>query len=481
MLLTRGLMNQIFSSVESKFVAVYYAAIFLTPANVCAAAQVIARCGHYVLKPIADFARSIRGAAPQAALILGGLILAPALSLGQPAPAAESAAASVGAALPPDVVELRREGNEALYNMDYATARAKFEEIKRRIPHHPAGDLYIATLIWLQHLSKSRRLQTSLYQNDSSFYAGADKAKDDNEGDAVDPELDRAFRDRMAQAKTKALALVARNKNDADAQYFLGAYYGVMAGYEASTARKFRAALRNGSRSVDAHEKVLKLNPNYYDAYLSVGMYDYIVGNLPFFYKTLAAVAGVRGNKKRGIARLQTIVEKEAATADDARVMLLAIYQNEKRYDDALAMLDQLSAKYPRSYLLKLERAYTLVSLKRTNDAYAVFEELLKDPAAAGAADLVHYQYAEALAANKEHKRAAEHFLEVPKVKSADANLATLALLRAAQVLDLAGERNDAVAQYKAVLARPNVYDTREQAEKGLKQPFKVKDRGNGD
>ena len=97
----------------------------------------------------------------------------------------------------------------------------------------------------------------------------------------------------MAQAKTKALALVARNKNDADAQYFLGAFYGVMAGYEASTARKFFAAMRNGSRSVDAHEKVLKLKPDYYDAYLSVGMYDYIVGTLPFGYKAIAAIAGL--------------------------------------------------------------------------------------------------------------------------------------------------------------------------------------------
>jgi tetratricopeptide (TPR) repeat protein len=381
----------------------------------------------------------------------------------------------------PEVIELRREGNEALYNMEYATARAKFEEIKKRAPHHPASDLYVATVIWLEHLNKSRRLQTSLYQNESSFYAGADKAKEDNEGDAVDPAVDRAFRDRMAQAKTKALALVARNKNDADAQYFLGAYYGVMAGYEASTARKFFAAMRNGSRSVDAHEKVLKLKPDYYDAYLSVGMYDYIVGSLPFAYKAIAALAGIRGNKQRGITRLQTIVEKESATADDARVMLLAIYQNEKRYEDALALLEQLSAKYPRSYLIKLEKAYTLVSLKRANDAYAAFEELLKDPAAAPAVDLVHYQYAEALAMNKEHKRAAEHFLEVPKSTGADANLATLALLRAAQVYDLAGQRNDAVAQYKAVLARPNVYDTREQAEKGLKQPFKEKEKGNGD
>lgn len=392
-------------------------------------------------------------------------------------------AATPGAALTPEVIELRRAGNAALYNIDYETARAKFEEIKKLQPQHPAGDIYLATVIWLEHLNKSRRLQTSLYRDESNFYAGAEKAKEENEGDEVEPAVDRAFRDRMAQAKTKAMALVARNKNDADAQYFLGSYYGVMAAYEASVARKFFAAMRNGSRSVDAHEKVLKLKPDYYDAYLSVGMYDYITGNLPFVYKALATLAGVRGNKKRGIERLQTIIEKDAATADDARVMLLAIYQNEKRFGDALAILQQLNAKYPRSYLLKLETASTLVTLNRPKDAYAAFEDLLKDPAAAVAEDLIHYQYAEALELGKEHARAAEHFLAVPKSKGADAALATLALLRAAQVYDLAGQRNEAVAQYKAVLARPNVYDTREQAERGLKHPFaeKEKERKNSE
>src|SRR5882672_3519190 len=360
-------MNRIFSSIDSMFVAIYYAVIFLTPANVRGAARLIADCG----LRITDFARSLRGAAPQAALIFCGLMLASASSLGQPAQSGiNDPQSAISAALPQDVIVLRREGNEALYNMDYVTARAKFEEIKKRIPHHPAGDLYVATVIWLEHLNKSRRLQTSLYKDESSFYAGAEKAKEESEGDVVDSAVDRAFRDRMAQAKTKALSLVARNKNDADAQYFLGAYYGVMAGYEASTARKFYSAMRNGSRSVDAHEKTVKLDPNYHDAYLSLGMYDYIVGSLPFMYKALAAVVGARGNKQRGIARLKGVVEKETATADDARVLLLAIYQNEKRYEDALALLDQLSAKYQRSYLIKLERAYTLVSLKRSDDAY---------------------------------------------------------------------------------------------------------------
>jgi tetratricopeptide (TPR) repeat protein len=403
------------------------------------------------------------------------IVMVPAA--GQAQTAGGNGAADLGGALPPDIIELRREASAATYNIDYAGAREKYEEIRKRYPQHPAGDLYLATLIWLEHLYKSRRLQTSLYKDDSSFYAGAEKAREESEGDAVDPAVDRAFRDRMASAKTKALALVSRNKNDPDALFYLGSYYGVMAGYEASVARKFFGAMRNGSRCVDAHQKVLKLKPDYYDAYLSVGMYDYIVGSLPFAYKAIAAIAGFRGNRQRGIERLQTVVEKSSDSADDARVLLLAVFQNEKRYEDSLAILDHLSEKYPRSYLVKLEKASTLVTLKRSEDAYQAFEDLLKDPGAAPAADLINYQYAEALALNKEYRRAAEHFLAVPKSTGADANLATVALLRAAQVYDLGGQRDEAISNYKTVLSRPNVYDTRVQAERGLKEPFSVKEK----
>jgi tetratricopeptide (TPR) repeat protein len=415
------------------------------------------------------------------AVLVAALLFLSATGFGQlqptpsrtgPAVADSGNAAAASAALPPEVMELRREGHEALYNLDSATATAKFEEIRRRTPHHPAGDLYLATVLWLGHLNKTRRLQSGLYGSGSNFYADADKAKEGSEGDAVDPDVDRAFRERMAQAKTKALALVARNKNDADALYFLGAYYGVMAGYEASVARKFFSAMRNGSRCVDAHEKVLKLKPDYYDALLSVGVYDYITGTLPFGYKLMASMVGVRGNKKRGIARLQTIIENNAMTADDARILLVAIFRNEKRYDDALALLEQLNSKYPRSYLIKLEMASALVTLNRPDEAYALLDGLLKDPVAASALDLIHYQYAEALARNKEHRRAAAEFNAVCQVEGGDASLATVSRLRAAQMYDLAGERQEAVAQYKEVLTRPNVYDTRQQAERGLTRPF---------
>ncbi len=52
--------------------------------------------------------------------------------------------------------------------------------------------------------------------------------------------------------------------------------------------------------------------------------------------------------------------------------------------------------------------------------------------------------------------------------------MVTRARLRGAQALDLAGRRDEAVAQYKAVLALPNVYDSHEDAKRGLKEPYKL-------
>jgi hypothetical protein len=62
------------------------------------------------------------------------------------------------------------------------------------------------------------------------------------------------------------------------------------------------------------------------------------------------------------------------------------------------------------------------------------------------------------------------------EVPTAQQGLATMAHLYAARSLDLAGKRNDALGQYRAVLSRPNVYDAHEQAEAGLKEVYKKKE-----
>lgn len=376
-----------------------------------------------------------------------------------------------------EMIELRQAGYVANYNLDYATARIKFEEIRKRWPQHPAGDLYLANIIWLEHLYKLRRLQTGLYQNES-FYAGFEGSKENSEqGDSVEAKVDREFRVLMAAAKTKALTLVNANRTDPFAKYYLGAIYSILAAYEASTARKFWSAMRNGSKGIEAHQQVLKLKPDFYDAYLSVGLYDYVIGNLPFPVKALIAMGGVRGNKERGIKQLNSILEHEADNADDARVMLIGIYQNENKPEAALAILKDFTTRYPNNFLFRLEMASVLAQLNRKEETIAAFESLIKEAGtnspAAKSMDLIRFQYAEALVKQNQFEKAAAQFINASKETNAEPGLATMAVLRAGQVYDLAEQRDEAIAQYKMVLSRPNVYDSREQAQKGLKQPFK--------
>jgi tetratricopeptide (TPR) repeat protein len=166
------------------------------------------------------------------------------------------------------------------------------------------------------------------------------------------------------------------------------------------------------------------------------------------------------------------------------------LYTREKRFAEAAAIAQELGTRYPRNYLFRLEAADALVSeaakQREANhaaasaaetEAFATYESLLRDRSvrdtAARSFDLIHFKYGEALLTAGQLERAAREFLSAAEVKGAEPGLATMAHLYAAHALDLAGKRNDALAQYRVVLSRPDVYDAHEEAQEGLKEPFK--------
>ena len=371
----------------------------------------------------------------------------------------------------------RAEGFEALYNLDYETARARFKELSRLYPDHPAGPQFLAASLWLETLNATRRLQSGLYNNES-FYAKTE--------DKVDPKIVAQFKEWTRTAKLLAEARLRKNPKDAEALYFLGATQGLKAAFAGAVERSFVSALRSGSDAVDRHRETSKIDPNYHDAELTIGMQDYIVGGLALPYKILAGMTGTRGSKKRGLATLERVAREGQWARDDARVMLIPLYKREKRYADAAAFARELAAKYPKNYLFKLEYADALVSQAATEreqggaaaaatterEAFAIFDGLLRDRATRQL-DLIHFQYGEALFVAGQTERAAREFLAAATVPNAEANFATLARLRAAQSLDLAGRREAALAEYKVVLARPNVYDSLEEARRGLREPYR--------
>jgi tetratricopeptide (TPR) repeat protein len=381
--------------------------------------------------------------------------------------------------------KLRIAGSEALFNLDYETARKSFKEMAEAFPNYPAGPQFLADGVWIETLYQTRRLQSSLYGSDDTFYSTGD--------DKVDPKVIGQFRSLTRQARVLTEARLKQYPKDTEALYFMGAIEGLKAAFEEAVERRHFAALKNGSEAVDRHREVIKLDPTYHDAEITIGLYDYTVGSLPLPIKLIAGIAGFRGSKKRGLATLERVTREGRWVRDEARTLLIVLYTREKRYAESAAIARELVAKYPRNYLYRLEAADALVlqaALERKanqvtamtaaeTEAFATFESLLKDKVvrdtAARAFDLIHFKYGEALMTAGQYEKAAKQFLAAAEVPGAQQGLATMSHLYAARALDLSGKRNDAMTQYRAVLARPNVYDAHDQAQTGLKEAFKKK------
>jgi tetratricopeptide (TPR) repeat protein len=248
--------------------------------------------------------------------------------------------------------------------------------------------------------------------------------------------------------------------------------------------------MREGSGGVDKHRELLKLDPNFHDAELSIGLYDYTVGALPLPVKVVAAIANVRGSKKRGLETLERVGREGRLERYISRLVLVTLYKREGRYSEALERARELTARYPRSYLFKLAEADALVSqaaaARQTNhataasmerEAFVIFDSMLEGQATRDASapplELIHFIYGEALLKAGQAERAARQFSAAAIAPRADTSIVTIAHLRGAHAFDLAGRRREALAGYEVVMKRSDVYHSRERAAQGLRKPFK--------
>jgi hypothetical protein len=364
---------------------------------------------------------------------------------------------------------LRDEGNRAVYNLDYSGAKEKFLKMTEILPDRPAAYVYLANNLWLETLNKSRRLSTSLYSG-TSFYIQK------SESDSPDKERDREFDRLITRAMTLSAAALQTNAADAEALYYQASALGLRAGYTATVGRSFRRAIGDANKSIQMENKVLKLDPGYYDAYLSIGLYEYVVDSLPFAWRVLARLAGLKGSKDRGIQELESVVQHGKYASDDARVLLIGLYTRERKPERALEILDYLAKKYEQNYLFGVERGRLLYQVGRREQAQASFSALLADPKAAQhATDLINFQWGEALEDARDYQAALEHQQAVIAWPKSEAGLITLAHLHAGESLDMMGKRTEALSHYHVVLSRENIFDSHDKAEELIKSRYTAK------
>src|SRR5262249_42517998 len=178
-----------------------------------------------------------------------------------------------------------------------------------------------------------------------------------------------AFFRYIGESQAACQAILKQNPNNRDARYFLGSAYGALAAFALTIDHDKREAFRQGKQAYQHHLQIVEEQPDYVDSYVTIGLYEYIVANLPWYVKWIAQIAGYRGTEERSFKYLHLAARNSDLTSVNARSLLVVICLREKLYDEALENAQFLHRRYPRNFLLHLNVAQILTEMNRPHQA----------------------------------------------------------------------------------------------------------------
>lgn len=262
---------------------------------------------------------------------------------------------------------LRVKASAEIFNLDRDRALDTFHQAIEADPQDPSAYRGLATALWLSITYRRGNMTVDDYLGRPT--------KPNGPAAVVAPEVAKAFNDAVDHALAIARERLARNPQDADAHFQVGAAVGLRASYSATVEGRVMGAFRAAREAYDEHETVLQLDPRRKDAGLIVGTYRYIVAALALPLRWMAYVVGFGGDKDKGLRMIEEAAAYPGDNQEDARFALILLYNREKRYDDALKQLTILRDRYPRNRLVWLEMGSTDLRAGRPADAERVLND----------------------------------------------------------------------------------------------------------
>ena len=344
---------------------------------------------------------------------------------------------------------LVREAFDHFYNLDYPGAIERFERFHAAHPGDPQGTVLLLDAVLFQELYRQDLLDTTFYANDG-FLTGRHATQED-------PQARDRIQALAAEAIHEADWRLGRNPNDVDALYARGWARALKCTYQAMVQRAYGSGFRLAMQAKDDHVRVLQLDPDYMDAKLVVGVYDYVVGALPLPFKLLIGFAGITGSKSKGLEMLTDDGNRGVVTNIEARTTIALFLRRESRYKEAIEVVRGLKSQYPRDYLFCLEDANLRKDAGEGMGAVTAYREILAANAKPGyffsaRMELAYFGLGDALRGQRHYGEAAQAYEQAAWTQNVGPELKIRSLLAAGECHDLNGERQLAVKDYQAAI-----------------------------
>jgi tetratricopeptide (TPR) repeat protein len=360
----------------------------------------------------------------------------------------------------------------SFYLLDYPVAVARFQQVHEEHPDDPQATALLLNAVIFQELYRQDLLDTTFYANDGFLTGKHATQEDPKKRDEIFALADEAVHE--------ATLRISKNSNDVDALYARGWARSLQCAYIAMVERGFGRGFKLATKAKEDCARVLQLDPDYVDAKLVVGVYEYVVGALPFPFKIIIGFAGITGSKSKGMEMLWDDAHHGVVTNVEARTVIALFLRREGKYKEAIEVVRSLKQQYPRDYLFCLEEANLRKDAGEGMAAVRAYEEIVADGQKPGyfagaRLELAYFGMGDALRGQRHYAEAARAYEQAASSAGVSPELKARTFLAAGECHDVLGERQQAVKDYQAAIAAGPDTSRADTARKRLNSPY----RGN--
>ena len=244
------------------------------------------------------------------------------------------------------VEQLLEQGIEAFYKTDWVTSLELFHQIKNISPNDPRPYFFESMMPFLEYF-------------------------------LVNPTEELA--DQFLTLSDKAVLLSEEKLNQSPSDTTMVLLLSGLHGYRglvAADQNKHRIALSSGLTGFNYTRQLLSLGGDRPDARIGRGMFYYMVGSIPSGMRWATNIVGLRANIEDGFNELKRAAETDSYISNDAKMMLMYLYEKEGRLDESLIYANQLTQKNPDNVIFLYKKAEILEKLDNMDEALDVYREI---------------------------------------------------------------------------------------------------------
>lgn len=242
---------------------------------------------------------------------------------------------------------LLEDGYRAMYNLEFDLAHRLFAQWEQAHPDDPLGPVSDAAAYLFSELDRLHVLESEFFTDDANFV----KRKRLRPDPAVRDKLQGAL-DKSQQLADRTLQ---RDPDDKDARFASIMRLGLHADYLALIEKRNLAALNEMKTGRILAEKLIAQDPRYCDAYLAVGVENYMLSLKAAPVRWMLRLGGAETQKERGIQDLRLTAEKGHYLVPYARLLLAVAALRDHDRNRAKELLNGLVKEFPHNRLYAQE------------------------------------------------------------------------------------------------------------------------------